>query len=254
MKRFSLIFLLICALFIVCACESDPTDPTNPGSEDPNIIVEFGFTPQNEYYADVTASASSSWRPTLQLTWGEDTLAVMSTQPPAVSGLYRKRYALTHGYTAGAPYTWSITVDGTTTTVTNMIMKAPSTISQPPSNPFDPTVADSLKWTTGSTGEEPSDQAVYYQYSSAEYALSTRWAKDEDIVLDERKWIIPAGEIPWYVGTTQLHKQLSFYVRLTWAAQTTNSKISYTYFNDSGVEMVYYIDKPPASPIARYRH
>jgi len=54
MKRFSLIFLLICAVFMLCSCGDSPTDPPGgdqTGSEDPNIRVDFGFTPPSNYYA-----------------------------------------------------------------------------------------------------------------------------------------------------------------------------------------------------------
>jgi len=168
--------------------------------------------------------------------------------------MYQKKFDMPHGYTPGADYIWKITIDGTATTVDNMTIKPAAVITQPPSNPYNPTVEDSLKWSIATGGAEPSEQAVYYTYSSAEYQLSTGWARNADIVEDERKWIIPADDIPWYVGNLQSNKQLQFYVQITWLEQTSNAKISYTYFTDSGPALVNYVEKPiTALPIARRR-
>jgi len=225
MRRFGLIFLLICAVFMLCSCESNDDDPT----DGPDIFVQFGYTlesGQNNYWATVTALTAESWNPSMALSVDGTPLSTIGSATHILAdGKYTNTWKFSsEAYEPGVGYAVTLTVDGSPTSV-NVTINPIAVITPGFPNPYNPNQDVTLNWSIDlPAGSHPFGQAIIGNYAAGHsfYTLEL-YPEPED-----RSFVIEGGQLE--TGASGL---LALEVLTNYATTPSNSKVTFAYFTTS---------------------
>jgi len=255
MRRFGLIFLLICAVFMLCSCESNDDDPVNP-----NIIVQFGYdysnsSQQYDYWATVTATTAESWNASVALSVDGTALTPIGIPSHVLVGnIYENVWMFTCGaYTPGTSYQVTLTVDGTATSENITINPLAVLDMTNFPNPYNPVNDATLVWTIPGlpAGTNPDGQAIVGSYAVGQTATQPYlelYPEPED-----RSFVIEAGQIESGAAGTLTLEVVTYYSKQA----TSNSKVTFNYYTSSDPRFVMFdgvVAVPPATrPTIDYR-